>query len=108
MISHFGFFHFQFYPTLKLLFLKFYKLLQTGKPISHLGIVSGISAPIQVFLQREMCLNLLHTLIWKRLQIAWWFFPPTLENVGYLALDVRVPVGMFYPCRSNPGKTGNS
>lgn len=97
MISHFGFFHFQFYPTLKLLFLKFYKLLQTGKPISHLGIVSGTSAPIQVLLHREMCLFPQMFLIWKRLQIAWCFFPPTLENVGYLALDVQVPVGMFYP-----------
>lgn len=90
--SHFWFFHFQIYPTFKLLFLKFYELLQTGKPISHLGAVSGTSASIQVFLQREMCLILLHTLIWKGLQIAWCFLPPTLANVGYLALDIQVLV----------------
>lgn len=30
-------------------------------------------------------------------------FPPTLENVGYLALGIQVLVDMFYTCRCNPG-----
>lgn len=54
---------FQFHSTLKLLFLKFCKLLQRWKAISHLSAVSGIPASRQVFLQRDSCLLLQHILV---------------------------------------------
>lgn len=62
LLSCFGFFHFQFCFISKLLFLKFYKPLQTKKPISHQGAASGTPfTSSQMFSQRDVSASAAHS-----------------------------------------------